>query len=519
MTGQYARGRIPPAMVDAGVAPLRRARRRPADSAKLAAPAGVVQWPRRWLPKPKMGVRFPSPAPHPGAAEAYPQSRGSASRPLVRRTPDHRRRLPGRPAARRVRAPERPLLRGRRDGATWPFSIAAARVRAASAGARPSPRSPRSASSASRRSRCSTTSWPATSSRSSRSTRSSRTARARRVGVAATACAVARRRARDAALGAGGRGDAGRDGGHDRRLRACWPRRSAPGGARGAPSSRRWRSATGSSRRSATSRPRSAPPSSAPGSRASCTTSWPTRCRSSSCRPTARPRAPSSGRRRPPAALRTIGDTGREALAQMRRLLGVLRAEPAAAARSRRSRAPRSSTRSWSRSRSAGVPGGADGRGGAARRSPREVDVTVYRLAQEALTNVLKHARPRSIASTSCSRYRDDAVELLRRATTAAARAPGDGGGHGLVGMRERVDLHDGTLAAGPARRRRLRGPRRDPGGGVSARIFLVDDQALVRAGFRDADRGAARHGGRRRGRRRPRRAGGARRHDAPTSC
>ena len=47
----------------------------------------------------------------------------------------------------------------------------------------------------------------------------------------------------------------------------------------------------------------------------------------------------------------------------------------------------------------------------------------------------------------------------------------------------------------------------------MSARIFLVDDQALVRAGFRHADRGPARHGGRRRGRRRARRAGGARRH------
>ena len=50
--------------------------------------------------------------------------------------------------------------------------------------------------------------------------------------------------------------------------------------------------------------------------------------------------------------------------------------------------------------------------------------------------------------------------------------------------MRERVDLHDGTLAAGPRDGRRLRGARRRSPH-VSARIFLVDDQALVRAGFR----------------------------------
>ena len=47
-------------------------------------------------------------------------------------------------------------------------------------------------------------------------------------------------------------------------------------------------------------------------------------------------------------------------------------------------------------------------------------------------------------------RYCEEAVELLVRDDGGGRAAPGDGGGHGLVGMRERVDLHHGTLAAGP---------------------------------------------------------------------
>ena len=47
-------------------------------------------------------------------------------------------------------------------------------------------------------------------------------------------------------------------------------------------------------------------------------------------------------------------------------------------------------------------------------------------------------------------RYRDDAVELVVRDDGLGGHAGGDGRGQGLAGMRERVDLHDGTLAAGP---------------------------------------------------------------------
>jgi signal transduction histidine kinase len=145
------------------------------------------------------------------------------------------------------------------------------------------------------------------------------------------------------------------------------------------------------------------------------------------------------------AALRTIGDTGREALGQMRRLLGVLRAESEPAL------APQPGAAlleplvaSVAR---AGVPAQLSVEG-----SPRPlgstVDVTVYRLAQEALTNVLKHAGPVSRVDVVLS-YRDEAVELVVR-DDGRGTGSGDGGGQGLRGMRERVDVHAGRLDAGP---------------------------------------------------------------------
>jgi signal transduction histidine kinase len=148
------------------------------------------------------------------------------------------------------------------------------------------------------------------------------------------------------------------------------------------------------------------------------------------------------------ATLRTIGDTGREALGQMRRLLGVLRSENGT------DWAPQPGTDQLhdlvAQVADAGLPAGlvVEGR-------PRPVsgtiDVTIYRLAQEALTNVLKHAGPVSRVDVVL-RYREDAVELVVRDDGRGTTAGGDDGpGHGLVGMRERVDMHDGTLAAGPS--------------------------------------------------------------------
>jgi len=98
---------------------------------------------------------------------------------------------------------------------------------------------------------------------------------------------------------------------------------------------------------------------------------------------------------------------------------------------------------------------------------PAAMDVSVYRIVQEALTNVLKHAGPaRADVAIGCS---DDTVTI--EVTDNGTREPGDqalAGGHGLAGMRERAAVFGGELAAGPR-----------PGGGfaVRARLPLSDRQ------------------------------------------
>jgi signal transduction histidine kinase len=148
------------------------------------------------------------------------------------------------------------------------------------------------------------------------------------------------------------------------------------------------------------------------------------------------------------AALRTIGDTGRDALGQMRRALGVLRAEQG------QGLAPQPGTAQLDALVDQVVRAGLPARlsvEGPPRPLPATIDLTVYRLTQEALTNVLKHAGPVSRVDVVL-RYQADAVELLLRDDGRGAQAASDGRGHGLVGMRERVDVHDGRFAAGPRR-------------------------------------------------------------------
>jgi len=79
---------------------------------------------------------------------------------------------------------------------------------------------------------------------------------------------------------------------------------------------------------------------------------------------------------------------------------------------------------------------------------PRGLDLSAYRIVQEGLTNVLKHAGASD--ADVVVRYRPDEVEIEVR-DNGNGRAGGDGMGHGLVGIRERVKIYGGEMSAGPA--------------------------------------------------------------------
>ena len=143
-------------------------------------------------------------------------------------------------------------------------------------------------------------------------------------------------------------------------------------------------------------------------------------------------------------ALLAIERTGREALAEMSRLLGVLRKEGEGLAVAPRPSLAR--VEALVRTvRDAGVPVELRVEGEAGRLPPG-VDVSAYRVVQEALTNVVKHAGP--ARASVVVRYGDRVVEVE---VTDDGSEPGNGkiAGYGLAGMRERVELHGGTLEAG----------------------------------------------------------------------
>ncbi len=80
------------------------------------------------------------------------------------------------------------------------------------------------------------------------------------------------------------------------------------------------------------------------------------------------------------------------------------------------------------------------------RQLPLGVDLSAYRIVQEALTNTLKHARPARARVTV--RYRADDVEL-EILDDGRRSLNGSHGGHGIAGMRERVRLYGGSLETG----------------------------------------------------------------------
>ena len=80
---------------------------------------------------------------------------------------------------------------------------------------------------------------------------------------------------------------------------------------------------------------------------------------------------------------------------------------------------------------------------------PPGLELSAYRIVQEALTNVLKHARASMARVQVC--YGPDAVTIDVTDDGTAAAASGAPAGHGLVGMRQRARVFGGTATAGPA--------------------------------------------------------------------
>ncbi len=117
---------------------------------------------------------------------------------------------------------------------------------------------------------------------------------------------------------------------------------------------------------------------------------------------------------------------------------------------------------------------------------PPGVDLSAYRIIQEALTNSLKHAG-RAEAEVTL-RYAPASLELEIVDNGSASDATVEGAGHGLIGMRERVALYGGSLDDRRPQRPRLRRARdapAQPERRMSIRVLIADDQALVRTGFR----------------------------------
>jgi signal transduction histidine kinase len=142
-------------------------------------------------------------------------------------------------------------------------------------------------------------------------------------------------------------------------------------------------------------------------------------------------------------ALRIIEETGRGALGEMRRVLTALRSDDSPTE-------PRPTLESVpalvQTSRSAGLPVELRIEGDV-RTLPAGLELSAYRIVQEALTNALKHA-PGSHATLTLS-YRPESLEIQVTNMGGTNSSSPNAGGHGLRGMSERVAMYGGSLIAG----------------------------------------------------------------------
>ncbi|WP_035303977.1 sensor histidine kinase [Actinokineospora inagensis] len=158
-------------------------------------------------------------------------------------------------------------------------------------------------------------------------------------------------------------------------------------------------------------------------------------------------------------AMLQVSETGRQALTDMRRSLGVLRTDEPDAARHPLPGIAQLETLAGQMC-AAGLPTGLDIDGGHAH-IPATAQLTVYRLVQEALTNTLKHT-----PTGTCAKVR---IECAAETVTVDVTDTGPPAppvttyGHGITGMRERSADYGGTVLAGPL-----------PGGGWGVHTRLV---------------------------------------------
>ncbi len=151
------------------------------------------------------------------------------------------------------------------------------------------------------------------------------------------------------------------------------------------------------------------------------------------------------------AALGRVADLGREALSEMHRMLGVLRLQDGGVAE----REPQPGVHDLDALISRTCEAGLDASlvvNGEPRELPPGVDLSAYRIVQEALTNVIRHAQAKRATVTLSYAPQTLEVTVVDDGTAIAdASTNGHSSGHGLVGMRERVALFGGQLTVGRA--------------------------------------------------------------------
>ncbi len=177
-------------------------------------------------------------------------------------------------------------------------------------------------------------------------------------------------------------------------------------------------------------------------------------------------------------ALAAISATGRQALAEMRSLLGVLRSASDPVTGSEADLMPQPGIEQLSglleQARATGLPVSFTVEG-VPWQLPQGTALTAYRVVQESLTNARKHGGP-GVTATVTLRFRADEVAIVVTDDGKTRPKAGDGQGHGLVGMRERVELFGGTVTTGPR-----------PGGGFRVMATLPARPLPSHGGLRGA--------------------------------